>query len=80
MWAEKNEHAPYIHNLQRLAELSGIPLDDAQRDVLIKITSFNLESRYPDEKRSFRKKCTEEFTRNEIGKTEAIFKWLKSML
>jgi len=76
----KNEHAPYIHNLQRLAELSDIHLDDAQRDALIKITSFNLESRYPDEKRSFRKKCTEEFTKKEIEETEVIFKWLKSML
>lgn len=76
----KNEHAPYIHNLQRLAELSNIQLSDEQRDALIKITSFNLESRYPDEKRNFRKKCTEEFTIKEIEKTEEIFKWLKSIL
>jgi HEPN domain-containing protein len=72
--------APYIHNLQRLAELSNIQLSDEQRDALIKITTFNLESRYPDEKRSFRKKCTEEFTKKEIEETEEIFKWLKSIL
>jgi len=76
----KNEHAPYIHNLIRLAELSDIQLSDAKRDALIKITTFNLESRYPDEKRSFRKKCTEEFTKKEIEETEDIFKWLKSLL
>jgi HEPN domain-containing protein len=78
--SRKNEHAPFIHNLQRLAELSGIQLNDAKRDALIKITTFNLESRYPDEKRSFRNKCTEEFTKNEIEETEDIFKWLKSMI
>ena len=78
--SRKNEHAPYIHNLQRLAELSDIQLSDEQRDALIKITTFNLESRYPDEKRSFRKKCTEEFTKKEIEETEEIFKWLKSIL
>ena len=78
--SRKNEHAPYIHNLQRLAELSDIQLSDEQRDALIKITTFNLESRYPDQKRSFRKKCTEEFTKKEIEETEEIFKWLKSIL
>ena len=75
-----NEHAPYIHNLLRLAELSDIQLNDEQRDILIKITTFNFESRYPDEKRSFRKKCTEEFPKKEIEETEEIFKWLKSIL
>jgi len=77
--SRKNEHAPYIHNLPRLAELSDIQLSDAQRNALIKITTFNLESRYPDEKRSFRSKCTEEVTKNEITETEVIFKWLKSI-
>ena len=62
-----NEHAPYIHNFLRLAELSYIQLNDEQRDILIKITTFNLESRYPDEKRSFGKKCTEEFAKKEKG-------------
>ncbi|PIY19056.1 DNA-binding protein [Candidatus Desantisbacteria bacterium CG_4_10_14_3_um_filter_40_18] len=78
--SRKNEHVPYIHNLQRLAEFSNIQLNDEQRDALIKITTFNLESRYPDEKRSFRKKCTEEFTKKEIEETEELFKWLKSIL
>ncbi|MBF0101379.1 MAG: HEPN domain-containing protein [Desulfobacterales bacterium] len=78
--SRKNEHAPYIHNLHRLAELSDIQLNENQRNSLVKITSFNLESRYPDEKRSFRKKCTEDFTKKEIEEAEEIFKWLKSIL
>ncbi len=76
----KNQHAPHIHNLQRLAELSGIELGEAKRDALMKITAFNLESRYPDEKRSFRNKCAEEFTRREIEETEGIFQWIKAMI
>lgn len=47
---------------------------------LIKITTFNLESRYPDEKRSFRKKCTDEFTRKELDQIEDVFRWLRSMV
>jgi len=76
----KADQAPYIHNLIRLAEITNIPLNEVQRDRLIKITAFNLESRYPDERRSFRNKCTEDFTRMELKQVEEIFKWLKSML
>ncbi|MEW5800705.1 MAG: HEPN domain-containing protein [bacterium] len=77
---KKGEHAPYIHNLQRLAELSGIDLSDRRRDDLIKITTFNLESRYPDEERSFRKKCTNEFTKKELDQIEDVFRWLRSTM
>ena len=81
IYVEKNrEHAPYLHNLLRLAEISGIELNDAHKDLLIKITTFNVESRYPDEKRSFRKKCTQDFTINELNQIEDIYKWLKSMI
>jgi hypothetical protein len=57
-----------------------IKLTDDQTEKLITITRFNLESRYPDQKRSFRKKCTKEFTGNELKKIKDIFKWLKSMI
>lgn len=76
----KGEQSPYIHNLQRLADITGIRLTGEQREALIKITTFNLEARYPDEKRSFRNKCTEDFTRNELAQIEEVFKWLKLML
>ena len=76
----KGEQAPYIQNLYRLAEMASIPFSEYQRNQFIKITAFNLESRYPDEKRTFRKKCTEEFTRKELDEIEEVFKWLKSML
>lgn len=77
---KKGEQAPYIHNLYRLAENADIPLSEDQKNQLLKITAFNLESRYPDEKRSFRKKCTEEFTQKELSEIEEVFNWLKSML
>ena len=76
----KKEQAPYLHNLLALAELAGISLSDVQKDDLIKITAFNLESRYPDEKRSFRKKCNEEYAGKELQHIEELFVWLMSML
>lgn len=78
--SEKKEHAPYIHNLVKLAEITNIQLTKAQKEKLIEITTFNLESRYPDERRSFRSKCTQDFTSSELNKTEEIFNWLKSKL
>jgi HEPN domain-containing protein len=76
----KEEHPPYIHNLIRLAEAVDIHMTEKQRDDLIRITSFNLEARYPDEQRSFRKKCTVDFTGSELERTGEVFQWLKSML
>jgi len=53
---------------------------DLSKSIQYIFTAFNLESKYPDEKRSFRKKCTEEFTVSEMKQIEEIFLWLKSML
>ena len=73
----KGEHAPQIHNLVRLAEHAGVILTPERKETLNKITAFNLESRYPDEKRSFRIKCTEQFTSVELIKIREIIQWLK---
>lgn len=80
IYVQKNgEHAPQIHNLVRLAQQAGLSLNAEQIDSLNKITAFNLESRYPDEKRSFRIKCTEQFTSMELIKIREILQWLKSI-
>jgi len=74
------EHAPPIHNLHRLGKLTGIYLDRDKIERLILISSFNIEARYPDIKRSFRQKCTKEFTTGQMEIIEGIFKWLKEMI
>ena len=74
------EHAPPTHNLQRLARESGLSLDDKKNQRLLLITSFNIEARYPDIKRSFRKKCTKEFTLKQMQVIREIFQWLKEMM
>jgi HEPN domain-containing protein len=76
----KKKQAPFIHDLLRLAETLEIRLDQNQRDEFFEITAFNLESRYPDEKRSFRKRCTKDYARKWLIKIEEIHKWLKSIL
>ncbi len=75
-----SEEVPRSHNLLRLAKEAKVHIpEDKQRD-LIRITAFNLEARYPDYKKEFRKKCTIQFTKVELSKIEGVLKWLKSML
>jgi len=76
----KREHAPPIHNLQRLANLTGISLDEDKTEKLILISSFNIEARYPDVKRSFREKCTKEFALEQICIIKEIYEWLKTKI
>ncbi len=76
----KKEHAPPIHNLQRLARLAEVSLDEEKNETLLVISTFNIEARYPDLKRSFRKKCTKEYTRHQMQVIKETFQWLKGML
>jgi len=75
-----NAQVPRTHNLLRLAKAARIQLNDEQQSLLIRITAFNLEARYPDYKKEFRKKCTQQFTRIELEKIREVVKWLKSKL
>jgi HEPN domain-containing protein len=75
-----NPQVHRTHNLLRLAKAAQIRLNDAQQSSLVRITAFNLETRYPDYKKEFRKKCTQQFTRMELEKIREVAKWLKSKL
>jgi HEPN domain-containing protein len=74
------KHAPFTHNLYRLAELCELELSDEYSDWLDKITSFNLNARYEDYKREFYSLCTEDFTTDWIEKIKILRSWIKPML
>lgn len=76
----KREHAPPIHNLARLARLADIKMSKKRKEQLVLITSFNIEARYPDLKRSFRKKCTKEYAAEQIQAIKDAMKWLQETL
>jgi HEPN domain-containing protein len=78
--AKNKKHAPPIHNLVRLARKAHVEIDKESVDNLATITSFNIEARYPDMKRSFREKCNEEYTRHQFNKIKEIFAWLQLIL
>ena len=73
-------HAPFTHNLYRLAELLDLKLTDEYADWLDEITSFNLNVRYDDYKREFYSLCTPDYTKKWIEQIKTIRSWIKEML
>ena len=75
-----SSHAPFTHNLYRIAELSNLEISDEQADLLDKITTFSINARYDDYKREFYSLCTKEFTEEWIENIKKIQQWIKTML
>ena len=75
-----NKLPPKIHNLVRLAEVSGVELTEEKKLFLDEINDFNIEIRYPDYRFDFYKKCTEEFTKKYFDKIKECYNWLLLML
>lgn len=67
---------PLTHRLVFLAMKSGLVLSVEQQEMLESVTDFNLEARYPDEKFSFKKRCTHEFTRQYLDDIKEMKEWL----
>jgi len=79
LWIKRNNDivVPRIHNLVRLAETCRLELNETDRIELATITEFNMETRYPEEQKSFMQRCTLEFTAKYFG---IIEKWRKAIL
>ena len=83
LYAKVNKNNPYppkIHNLVILAKKCNIELDDKKTTILMTCNSFNISARYEDYKNEFYKKCTEEYTYEQIKNIEEVRTWLKEML
>jgi HEPN domain-containing protein len=70
------EVVPKIHNLNKLADVALLKLDEVQKNLLDVITSFNIEARYPDYKNEFYKKCDYKFTSEHINQIKELRLWL----
>ena len=69
--------APRIHNLVRLAELSGIPARIEQMKVLAEMNVFNIEGRYPN---SLSPPPKQAEARAYLSRAGEVFQWLMSQL
>jgi len=59
-----------------LAEKASLKLSEEKLRLLETVTDFNMEARYPDEKFSFKRKCTKKFTQKYLTEIEVMRKWL----
>lgn len=74
------EHAPFSHDLRRLAKSSKMEFQSVQLGQLDTITTFNLNARYDSYKQAFYEKCTSEFTSEWISNIKELRIWIKQTL
>ena len=69
------KEVPYIHDIKRLIEHSGINILDlnVSASELDEITAFNLEARYDDYKFEFYKKADKEYSSKWVEKCERLY-------
>lgn len=80
--SEKDEPAPYSHNLINLAQSCGLAqlLDEEKRLFVSEIMPLNIEARYPSYKQSISESLSEERCRTLIQRTKDLQEWVKTML
>lgn len=82
LFVDKNNNniPPKIHNLVRLAEFAEVSLSDEQKISLDKINDFNIQTRYPDYRFEFYKRCNEEYTTTHLVKIKEFYTWFNSLI
>jgi HEPN domain-containing protein len=66
------KHAPFTHDLTKLAGLSGFQFSENHLDWLDTITTFNMNARYDSYKEAFYQKCTLDYTTDWIEKIKLL--------
>ena len=73
----ENPIPPNTHNLILLAKKSNLNIPKEIREKIQVINTFNISARYDDYKKSFDKKCTDEYTKLQIQSIKEVREWLK---
>lgn len=74
----ENPIAPKIHYLILLSQKANLEVPIEIREKIQIINTFNISARYDDYKKNFDKKCTEEYTREQVENIEVVKAWLKN--
>lgn len=70
------ELPPRIHDLVRLADLAKIEFDEDTLEFFDAVNTFNISTRYPDEKLKFYKMCDHTFTKEQFQRIKEIHQCL----
>ncbi|MCL2845849.1 MAG: HEPN domain-containing protein [Chitinivibrionia bacterium] len=78
----KDNAPPHIHDLPKLAKLSGLYelLSEEQQEFIIEVNPFNIEARYPDYKNRIAQYLTDEITESVFKQTKEFFEWTKEKI
>lgn len=62
-WVRDNDvhFPPKTHDLNKIAKETNLQLIDADKEFLAEVSAFNIEARYPDYKKKFSERCTQDF-------------------
>lgn len=76
------ENPPYVHNLLRLSQGSGLTEFMTEEQVLFisEMMPLNIEARYPSYKQELMKTLTEEYCKLMIERTKTFVQWIKERL
>jgi HEPN domain-containing protein len=77
---QTNDHAPFSHDLTKLAKHSGLDFSEEQLDWLDTITTFNLNARYDSYKQAFYEKCSPDFSEQWYKIIIKLRSWIKDKL
>jgi HEPN domain-containing protein len=82
LWVKNHEDnfPPKTHNIVYILEKSDIHLNDEQKDYLLLLNDFQLESRYPDYKQKIFNICDKQFTDEILIIANKIKLWLHSLI
>ncbi|MBU2444776.1 MAG: HEPN domain-containing protein [Bacteroidetes bacterium] len=72
----KKEIPPKVYKLEKIAELASLEFDENQIKQLKLINEFNIQTRYPDQKKKFKSICTKEFAEEHIAIIKNLRKWI----
>ena len=78
--SEKDEHAPYTHNLTTLSAGTNIDFSAEQKLLIVTLNEFNMEARYPDWQDSFYSRATKDYTEKYLQASKELYLWLINYL
>lgn len=73
------EFPPRLHSLPRLAVVAGLAPDRNQSDVLVELSAYYVQTRYPEEIESAGRSVDRELACDILRKTEELMRWLASI-
>jgi len=73
---QNKDFPPRTHDLVRLSEYVDLEIDEDTIEFLDSVNTFNISTRYPDEKLRFYRMCTRDFAAENFSRIKEIKEWL----